>query len=442
MPSIDISIYKRPEELLQNLIRFNTTNPPGNEALLMEYIDSLLTAAGFETAFIAKDPTRPNLLTRLKGKGEAPPLLLYGHADVVTAANQNWTYPPFEGRIADGYVWGRGALDMKCGLAMMIASLLRAKAENLQPAGDIIFCAMCDEETGGNYGAKFLVEEHPEIFKDVKYAVSEFGGYTMYIDGRKFYLVQVAEKQNCCVEMTFHGPSGHGSVPVKDSAMSKMGRVLVALNEHKLQVHITPVTEKMIRIIASHLPTPSSTYFNQLLDPALTDEILEVIKDKTGNFFDPLLHNTVNAIIVKGGERINVVPGEVTLYLDGRILPGFSDNDLISELRQIAGEGCNIKITMYEAVKSHIDLKLFDMLADILKRKEPECIPIPIVIGASTDAKQLAKLGIQTYGYLPIDLPDGFDFMKHVHAADERIPVKSLYSGTDAIYKAISRYGG
>jgi acetylornithine deacetylase/succinyl-diaminopimelate desuccinylase-like protein len=442
MPSIDISIYKRPEELLQNLIRFNTTNPPGNEALLMEYIDSLLTAAGFETAFIAKDPTRPNLLTRLKGKGEAPPLLLYGHADVVTAANQNWTYPPFEGRIADGYVWGRGALDMKCGLAMMIASLLRAKAENLQPAGDIIFCAMCDEETGGNYGAKFLVEEHPEIFKDVKYAVSEFGGYTMYIDGRKFYLVQVAEKQNCCVEMTFHGPSGHGSVPVKDSAMSKMGRVLVALNEHKLQVHITPVTEKMIRIIASHLPTPSSTYFNQLLDPALTDEILEVIKDKTGNFFDPLLHNTVNAIIVKGGERINVVPGEVTLYLDGRILPGFSDNDLISELRQIAGEGCNIKITMYEAVKSHIDLKLFDMLADILKRKEPECIPIPIVIGASTDAKQLAKLGIQTYGYLPIDLPDGFDFMKHVHAADERIPVKSLYSGTDAIYKAVKRYSG
>jgi acetylornithine deacetylase/succinyl-diaminopimelate desuccinylase-like protein len=442
MSSIDISIYKRPEELLQNLIRFDTTNPPGNEALLMEYIDSLLTAAGFETAFIAKDPTRPNLLTRLKGKGEAPPLLLYGHADVVTAANQNWTYPPFEGRIADGFVWGRGALDMKCGLAMMIASLLRAKAENLQPAGDIIFCAMCDEETGGNYGAKFLVEEHPEIFKDVKYAVSEFGGYTMYIDGRKFYLVQVAEKQNCCVEMTFHGPGGHGSVPVKDSAMSKMGKVLVALNEHRLPVHISPVTEKMIRIIASHLPSPSSTYFNQLLDPALTDEILEVIKDKTGNFFDPLLHNTVNAIIVKGGERINVVPGEVTLYLDGRILPGFTDKDLISELRQIAGEGCNIKITMYEAVKSHIDLKLFDMLADILKQKEPECIPIPIVIGASTDAKQLAKLGIQTYGYLPIDLPEGFDFMKHVHAADERIPVKSLYSGTDAIYKAISRYGG
>jgi acetylornithine deacetylase/succinyl-diaminopimelate desuccinylase-like protein len=144
MTSIDTSIYKRPEELLQNLVRFNTTNPPGNETPLMQYIDSLLTATGFETAVFAKDPNRPNLVTRLRGKGEATPLLLYGHMDVVTTANQKWTYPPFEGRIADGFVWGRGTLDMKCGLAMMLASLLRAKAENLQPAGDIIFCAMCD----------------------------------------------------------------------------------------------------------------------------------------------------------------------------------------------------------------------------------------------------------------------------------------------------------
>ena len=124
MASIDTSIYKRPEELLQNLIRFDTTNPPGNELPLMQYIDSLLTAAGFDTAFIAKEPNRPNLFTRLKGRVEAPPLLLYGHADVVTAANQKWTYPPFEGMVADGYVWGSGALDMKCGLAMMIAALL------------------------------------------------------------------------------------------------------------------------------------------------------------------------------------------------------------------------------------------------------------------------------------------------------------------------------
>ena len=442
MPPIDTSIYKRPEELLQNLVRFDTTNPPGKEAPLMEYIDSLLTAAGFETTFIAKDPKRPNLVTRLKGKGEAPPLLLYGHADVVTTVNQKWTYPPFEGRIADGFVWGRGTLDMKCGLAMMIASLLRAKAENLQPVGDIIFCAMSDEETGGACGAKFLVREHMEIFKDVKYAISEFGGYTMYIDGKKFYLIQVAEKQNCCAEITFHGPSGHGSVPVKNSAMAKMGKALVALDEKRLPVHISAVTERMINIIASHLSEQEGSYFKQLLDPAKTDDIIEIIKDRTGNFFDPLMHNTVNAIIVKGGERINVVPGEVTLYLDGRILPGLNDNDLRDELISVIGHDCDIKITDYEQSKADADLSLFDMLSDILTKNEPDCIPIPIVISASTDARLLAKLGIQTYGYLPIDLPEGFDFMKSVHAADERIPVKALYSGTDAIYQVIKKYKG
>ena len=441
MASIDTSIYKRPEELLQNLIRFDTTNPPGNELPLMQYIDSLLTAAGFDTAFIAKETNRPNLFTRLKGRGEAPPLLLYGHADVVTAANQKWTYPPFEGMIADGYVWGRGALDMKCGLAMMIAALLRAKAENFQPAGDIVFCAMCDEETGGACGAKFLVREHMDLFKDIKYAISEFGGYTMYIDGKKFYLIQVAEKHHCAVEITFHGPSGHGSIPVKNSAMYKMGKALVALNDKQLPVHISAVTERMIKLIASHISEPDSAYFKQLLDPSKTDAMREIIREKTGNFFDPLLHNTVNAIMVKGGVNINVVPGKVTLYLDGRILPDFNDNDLRNELINVVGHDCDVKITNYEQARADADLSMFDMLSDILKEKEPDCIPIPIIISASTDARLLAKLGIQTYGYLPIDLPEGFDFMKSVHAADERIPVASMHSGADAIYRVLERYG-
>ncbi|MFA5628869.1 MAG: M20/M25/M40 family metallo-hydrolase [Dehalococcoidales bacterium] len=441
MPSIDTSIYKRPEELLQNLIRFNTTNPPGNEAPLIEYIDKLFTAAGFETITVAKDPARPNLLTRLKGKGKASPLLLYGHTDVVTAANQNWTYPPFDGEIADGYIWGRGALDMKCGLAMMIAALLRAKAENFKPAADIIFCAMADEETGGSYGAKFLVREHMDIFRDIKYAVSEFGGYTMYINGKKFYLIQVAEKHHCTAEITFYGPSGHGSVPMKNSAMYKMGKALVALNDKKLPVHITAVTERMINIISAHISEPESTFFKELLNPQKTEAILEQIKDKTDNFFDPLLHNTVNAIMVKGGERINVVPGEVTLYLDGRILPILSDIDLKNELTEIIGNDCDIKITNYEQAKADADLSLFEMLSDILKEKEPDCIPIPIIISASTDARLLAKLGIQTYGFLPIDLPEGFSFMNYVHAADEKIPVAAMYSGTDAMYEVIKRYG-
>jgi acetylornithine deacetylase/succinyl-diaminopimelate desuccinylase-like protein len=284
-----------------------------------------------------------------------------------------------------------------------------------------------------------VVEKHAVIQRD-KYAVQRFGGYTMYLDGRKFYLIQVAEKKNCRVEITFRGPGGHGSVPVRDSAMSKMGHALVELNKHRLPVHISPVTGRMIETIASHLPAPSSTYFNQLLDPELTDSMLEIIKEQTDNFFDPLLHNTVNAVFVKGGEMINVVPGEVTLYMDGRILPGLGADDLINEIRDIIGDASGIRITSYESGPSNTDMGLFDTLDDILRKLEPECIPVPIIISATTDARLLATLGIQTYGYLPMNLPEGFNFMKLVHAADERIPVAAMYSGADAIYQVLKRF--
>lgn len=183
----DQAIYERPVELLQNLIRFDTTNPPGNEAGCVAYINSLLTEAGFETTLLAKAPNRPNLIACLKGRGNAPPLLLYGHVDVVTTANQKWTYPPFEGKMIDGYIWGRGALDMKAGLAMLLAAFLRAKAEGLTPAGDIVLAILCDEEAGGNYGAKYLVENHAEQFEGIRYAIGEFGGFSMYIGRQKFY---------------------------------------------------------------------------------------------------------------------------------------------------------------------------------------------------------------------------------------------------------------
>lgn len=144
------TVYERPAELLQNLIRFDTTNPPGHEAECITYINQLLTETDFETTLLAKDPNRPNLIARLKGQGKAPPLLLYGHVDVVTAATQEWTHPPFEGKVVDGYVWGRGALDMKGGVAMMMAAFLRAKTEGLTPAGDIVLAVLSDEEAGGD----------------------------------------------------------------------------------------------------------------------------------------------------------------------------------------------------------------------------------------------------------------------------------------------------
>ncbi len=185
-----MSVHEHPAEMLRRLIQFDTTNPPGREAACVGYINDLLTAAGFETTLLARDPERPNLVARLAGEGNAPPLLLYGHVDVVTTAGQVWQHPPFEGRLVDGYVWGRGALDMKGGVAMLLSAFLRARAEGLRPSGDVVLAILCDEEADGDHGARFMVERHAGLFDGVRYAIGEFGGFTMPVGGRTFYPIQ------------------------------------------------------------------------------------------------------------------------------------------------------------------------------------------------------------------------------------------------------------
>jgi len=189
--------YQHPAELLRRLIQFDTTNPPGNEAACIAFINGLLTDAGVETTILGKTPDRPNLMARLPGQGSAAPLLLYGHVDVVTTENQQWQQPPFEGKVTDGFVWGRGALDMKGGVAMMLAAFLRAKSEHLKLHGDVILAIVSDEEAGGVYGTKYLVENHADLFDGIRYAIGEFGGFTFYVGKRRFYPVMIAEKQIC-----------------------------------------------------------------------------------------------------------------------------------------------------------------------------------------------------------------------------------------------------
>ncbi len=299
LPTRESTIYQRPAELLQNLIRFDTTNPPGSEAQCVSYINSLLTDAGFETAILAKDPDRPNLIARLKGRGTASPLLLYGHVDVVATANQNWTHPPFEGKVVDGYVWGRGALDMKGGVAMMLAAFLRAKAEDLTPAGDIVLAILSDEEAGGDYGANYLVENHAEQFEGIRYAIGEFGGFSLYIGQQKFYAIQVAQKQFCWMKLILRGPGGHASNPVRGGIMARLAKLLHNMDQHRLPVHVTPVVRQMLESIAAAIPSPMSSAFQQLLDPALADAVLDQFGPE-GAIFDAMLHNTVNATAYRG----------------------------------------------------------------------------------------------------------------------------------------------
>lgn len=434
------SIYQRPVELLQRLIQFDTTNPPGHTSECLSFINQLLSEAGIATTILAKSPERPNLIARLSGQGNAPPLLLYGHVDVVTTENQQWHHPPFEGKLVDGFVWGRGALDMKGGVAMMLAAFLRAKAEGLALAGDVIFAAVSDEEAGGDFGVKFLVEEHADLFDGVRYAIGEFGGFTLYVGKRRFYPIQVAEKQICWIKATVRGPGGHGSMPVRGGAMAKMSEFLRKIDRQRLPVHVTPTARLMLDTIASSLGGLNGLILGQLTSPALTDRVLNLLGER-GRLFGPLLHNTVSPTILHGGDKINVIPAETSVELDGRLLPGYQPDDMIAELRQIVGDDVELEVARYDPGPAAPNMAMFDTLANILRQADPDGIPVPLLLSGVTDGRFFSQLGIQTYGFLPMPLPEDFKFAQTIHAADERIPADTLDFGTNAIYQVLQRFG-
>ena len=434
------NIHEHPVEILQRLIQFNTTNPPGHEAACISYVRELLNEAGIESTLIAKDPERPNLIARLPGEGKAPPLLLYGHVDVVTTENQPWQQPPFEGKLIDGYVWGRGALDMKGGVAMMVSAFLRANAEGLHPPGDILLAIVSDEEAGGNFGAKFLVEDHADLFKGIKYAIGEFGGFTLTIGGKRFYPIMISEKQICWMKATMRGKGGHGSIPEKGGAAAKLAKFLKALDENDLPVHVTPPAKMMVETMAAALGGLQGLILRQLTNSTLTDFVLKSLGSR-GRTFYPLFRNTVSPTILHGSSKVNVIPSEISVELDGRLLPGQTPDDMIRELRAIIDEDVQLDVLRFEPGPAEPDMSLFDTLASVLKEIDPHGIPVPLLLSGVTDGRFFSQLGIQTYGYLPMTLPEDFNFSQIIHAADERVPAAAIEFGAQAIYKAMQRFG-
>jgi acetylornithine deacetylase/succinyl-diaminopimelate desuccinylase-like protein len=380
-------------------------------------------------------------VARLRGEGVAAPLLLQGHVDVVSTSGQRWAHPPFAGVRADGFVWGRGALDMKSGVAMMVAAVLRVAAGGRRSAGDIVVALLSDEEAGGDLGARFLVDRHAALLDGVRYAIGEFGGFSMEIAGRRFYPIQVAEKQVCWLRATVRGPAGHGSLPMRGGTVAGLARLLRTLDRRRLPVHVTDVPRRMLETIADELPAPAAPAIRGLLNPRLTDALLRMLGEP-GRAFDPLLHNTVNATIVRAGDQVNVVPSEATVDLDGRMLPGFAPDALLAELRSLIGDHVELEVLRHEpAAPAEPDLTLFGLLSDVLRERDPRGTTVPMLLPGVTDARIFAKLGIQTYGFLPMQLPPELRFLELIHAADERLPADAMEFGTDTIHAVLERYG-
>ena len=426
-------------EFLQTLIRFDTTNPPGNERECAVYCRDVLADAGIPAELMGDDPDRVNVISRLRGTGNAPPLLLYGHIDVVPTAAQPWDVPPFEGRLQDGYVWGRGALDMKGGVAMMMDAFIRAHREGTHLPGDVILALVSDEEAGGHTGAAWLTNTHPELFEGARYAVGEFGGFSKTYRGRKFYMVQVAEKQGCRVEAIARGPGGHGSLVHHDTAPTRMAQFLVKLDRTALPFHIHPVTRMMIEAMTGSLPLPDSAFLKLLLNPAFTGSMLRRM-GTVGKEMEPLFRHTANATIINGGEKANVIPSEVTVNLDCRMLPGYDSEDLLGELQEIAGPTIEFRAVNFQPKPWILNLDLFDTLSDIISEQDPDGVSVPMLMPAGTDGRHFAQLGIQTYGWMPMNLPADFDFLKTIHAANERVPVSALEFGSEALFRLLQRF--
>lgn len=436
------STYPDPVALTQRLVQFDTTNPPGNEEPCIQYIKSLLDDAGIPTQVFAKAPGRPNLIARLAGDGSALPLLLQGHIDVVPADRALWQQSPFAGELVDGYLWGRGSLDMKGGIAMMLHAMLRAKADGLTPAGDIVLALVCDEESGGDHGARFLVEEHADQFQGIRYAIGEFGGFSFNLGKRRFYPIMVAEKQVCHIRVTFTGRGGHASLTQQDNPMASLGVFLARVQSRKLPVHVTPEARLMFQAIGKHLSPTARVGISALLNSRLTALMLRLMGDK-GRTFAPLFRNTVNPTMVRGGEQINVVPGEVSIDLDGRLLPNFTPDQLVAELAVIAGDVAKVEyeVLSHDAGPKKPDMGLFHTLSDVLQESDPTGIPVPMLMPAATDGRLFARIGIQTYGFLPMLLPESMDFDSGIHGPDERVPVDAINFGAGVIYRLLERYG-
>ena len=419
--------------LLQELIRFDTTNPPGNEESCVAHIESLLHAQGIETERYEKAPGRPNLVARHAGTKDCAPLLLYGHVDVVTTAGQDWTYPPFGGDLVDGTIWGRGALDMKGGVAMLVRAFLDAVAANT--ATPLVLLILSDEEDGGDNGAMFIADEHADVLGGAKHALGEFGGASQSIGGARFYPIQVGEKQICWLKLTVHGPGGHGAMGVKGSAAARLGKVLQTLDEHDLPIHYTPVVEEWIGTMAEHIPPLAG-----LLDPATADDTVAALGERA-RIIGRVIRNTVSPTILHGGSKINVIPSTVELELDGRILPGQTPDDLIRELHELLGDdGIDIELVRHDAGPPEADLSQLALLADVLRELDPDAIPVPMLQAGVTDARHLARAGVLSSGYLPLRLPQDFEVTPLIHAADERVPADALQFGVDAILRVIERY--
>jgi acetylornithine deacetylase/succinyl-diaminopimelate desuccinylase-like protein len=413
------------ERILVELIRFDTSNPPGNETPAARFVAAELAEAGYSPELLEPEAGRGNVVARLEGSGRGETLLLFGHLDVVPAEADRWSHPPFAGEIEDGFLYGRGALDMKHVVASQLATMRELARSGVRTNRDVVFAATADEETGGRRGIVWLRDNHPHLIGDVRYGLTEFGGFSLEVGGRRFYMCQTAEKGFAWIRIRARGRPGHSSLPHPDSAIRALCEAVCRLETHRAGLHVCPTTRAMLEAMARVEPSLAA-----LLDPAAGDAALPSLPPELAGMMDAVLRTTVAVTTVEAGYGTNVVPGLAEADVDVRIPPGRTVEDALFEVRALVGDGIEIELMRSSPpAESPLDTELYATLVAHLERSDPGAEVLPLLLPGGTDGRHLARRGVVTYGYGPLRLPPGMKFLELVHGDDERIPLRAYREG-------------
>lgn len=390
---------------LRELIRLDTTNPPGNERIATDFIAATLGRCGIAATVVESAPARASLIARVAGRDRAkPPLMLSSHTDVVPVEAERWTHGPFDAELADGCIWGRGSIDMKSKCATDLGLMLALTRASVAPERDLILAAVADEEAGSELGARFLVERHPELVR-AGYVLNETGGFTLFMGERRFYPIQVAEKGFVTVKMTVTAAPGHGSMPRSDTAIAWLADLITRITRTQMRRRLTP----LMRDTLAELGIPS---------------------DKAPPILRPMMANTVTPTILRAGYKDNVIPGEASVILDGRTLPGENEHSFLRELREIVGPEPALEVLKAAPpAEASADTPLFRLIKTRTEAADPGARAIPWMLPGATDSKFYAQLGATCYGFAPVKLDPKMPFGALYHGNDERMPIDGFLWG-------------
>lgn len=410
-------------DLCRDLIRIDTTNfgdhsGPG-ERKAAEHVATLLDEVGIESKLVEQTPGRTSLVAHWGG-GDGDALLLHGHLDVVPAAAEDWQVDPFAGEIRNGYLWGRGTVDMKDFDAMLL-SVVRARTRaGRVPERPVVLAFTADEEAGGMHGAKVLVDDHADELAHCTEAVGEVGGFSTTVRGRRVYMIEAAEKGMAWMKLTARGRAGHGSMLNPENAVTRLSAAVARIGAHEWPVRLTPTMETLLATIGE-LAGVEATPDNA---EALVEEF-----GSTARMLGAVIRNTANPTMLDAGYKVNVVPTEATAYVDGRFLPGFED-EFFQTMAELTGEGIDTSfVSNQQPWETPYAGSLVDAMNRSLLAEDPDALVAPYLMSGGTDAKHFRALGMASYGFSPLRLPADLDFTALFHGVDERVPTDALEFG-------------